>query len=167
MKADEGKAPTAQAGHTVVERKSERELVVTRSFNSEARLLFAAWSDPKLMMQWWVPKSTGMTLLSCATDVRTGGSYRFEFNGTPPMVFFGKYTDVVPNARIVWTNEESSDGAVSTLTFEERQGKTMLTLHEAYPSKEALDMSFDGMEMCMPEQLNQLEALLDKIKTSA
>ena len=147
---------------TAVERKSERELVVTRRFNAPARLVFAAWTTPEMLLRWWAPKSTGMTLVSCEVDARTGGTYRFEFgrDGTTTMAFFGKYLEVIPNARIVWTNEESEEGAVSTLTFTEKDGQTLLVLHELYPSKEALDVALEGMEECMPEQFMQLDALL-------
>ncbi|MFO1143828.1 MAG: SRPBCC family protein [Amaricoccus sp.] len=154
---------TAPAKHpTKVERRSDRELVVSRTFDGPPRLVFKAWTRPELLMRWWAPKSTGFSLLSCETDVRPGGSYRFAFgrDGTETMVFFGKYLEVVPNARLVWTNEESGDGAVSTLTFEERAGGTLLVLHELYPSKEALDLSIEGMEGGMPEQFDQLDALL-------
>jgi len=127
---------------TTVERTSERELVVRRTFNGPAHLVFEAWARPELLRRWWTPKSFGITFVSCEAEVRTGGTYRFVF-GHPaseqPMVFFGRYIEVTPNARIVWTNEESADGAVSTVTFEEKGGRTLLTLHELYPSKQALD----------------------------
>jgi uncharacterized protein YndB with AHSA1/START domain len=147
---------------TTVERKSERELVVTRTFNGPARLVFEAWTKPELLKRWWAPKSTGMSLLSCEADVRAGGRYRFEFGNDAgkSMAFFGKYIEVIPNARLVWTNEESDDGAVTTLTFEEKGGKTLLVLHERYPSKEALDASIAGMEDGMPESFAQLDELL-------
>ena len=152
----------AMQQRTTVERKSERELVVTRSFDAPARLVFAAWTTPELLMRWWSPKSTGFSLLSCEADVRAGGRYRFAFgkDGAESMAFFGKYLEVIPNARIVWTNEESDDGAVSTLTFEEKGGKTLLVLHEVYPSKEALDLSIQGMEGGVCEQYEQLDELL-------
>jgi len=147
---------------TTVERKSERELVVTRTFNGPARIVFEAWTKPALLKRWWAPKSMGVPLLSCEADVRVGGQYRFEFghDASKTMAFFGRYIEVIPHARLVWTNEESDDGAVSTLTFEEKDGKTLLTLSELYPSKEALDRSFEGMEGGMPEQFEQLDELL-------
>ncbi len=148
---------------TKVERKSERELVITRSFNGPARLIFQAWTTPELLKRWWTPKSTGATLVSCEADVRTGGTYRFEFahpSSEKIMAFFGQYLEVVPNARIVWTNEESEDGAVSTLTLEETDGKTVLTLSELYPTTEARDMAVEGMGEGMPEQFDQLDELL-------
>ena len=163
MDAPRNNESTPMENHTTVDRKSERELVVTRSFNGPAHIVFEAWTKPELMERWWAPKSTGMTLLSCAMDVRAGGRYRFEF-GHPaseqPMAFFGKYIEVIPHARLVWTNEESDEGAVTTLTFEEKGGKTLLVLHERYPSKEALDASIEGMEGGMPEQFEQLDELL-------
>jgi uncharacterized protein YndB with AHSA1/START domain len=146
---------------TTVERKSDRELVVTRTFNAPARIVFEAWTKPELFMRWWVPKSMGMFLRSCEMDVRVGGSYRLEFghDASESMAFVGKYLEVVPPSRLVWTNEESEDGAVTTVTFEERDGKTLLTLHELYPSKEALDGG-DGAADAMPEQFEQLDELL-------
>lgn len=142
--------------------RTDREMVVTRTFDAPARLVYEAWSDPALFRQWWVPKSLGMTLRSCEMDVRTGGGYRLEFgeDAASAMAFFGKYVEVVPDSRIVWTNEESTDGAVTTVTFEERDGKTLLTFRELYPSKEALDQVFVGMEGGLAEQLDQLDALL-------
>jgi uncharacterized protein YndB with AHSA1/START domain len=147
---------------TTVERKSERELVITRTFNGPARLVFEAWTTPALLKRWWAPKSSGMTLISCEADVRSGGKYRFEFGngGSKTMAFFGKYTEVIPNARLVWTNEESDEGAVSTLTFEEKAGKALLVMHEVYPSKEALDAAIAGMADGMPESFAQLDELL-------
>ena len=160
-------APTKN--HTTVERKSERELVVTRTFNGPARIVFEAWTKPELFRRWWVPKSIGATLLSCEMDVRVGGKYRLEFGheaSKQPMAFFGRYIEVTPHSRLVWTNEESDDAAVTTVTFEERGGKTLLVLRELYPSKEALDDAIEGMEGGMPEQFEQLDELLVTLGTS-
>ena len=142
---------------TTVERKSDRELVVTRIFNAPARLVFEAWTKPELFQRWWVPKSMGMSLLSFEADVRTGGTYRLEF--APGVAFFGKYLEVTPHSRLVWSNEERAQGAVTTVTFEEKAGKTLLVLHELYPSKEALEAGA-GAEEGMPEQFEQLDELL-------
>jgi uncharacterized protein YndB with AHSA1/START domain len=163
MAAEKESEADSMTNRTNVERKSERELVITRIFDGPARLVFKAWTTPELLKRWWAPKSSGMSLLSCEADVRVGGTYRFEFGragAKPMMAFFGKYLEVVPNARLVWTNEESDDGAVSTLTFEEKGGQTVLVLHETYPSKEALDASMEGMEDGMPETFAQLDELL-------
>ena len=148
---------------TTVERKSDREVVVTRTFDAPARLVFEAWTKPELFKQWWVPRSMGMSLRSCELDVRTGGSYRLVFGDDPanPMAFFGKYLDVVPNQRIVWTNEESgTDGSVTTVTFEEKNGKTTLVLSELYPTKEAFDAAGTGAQEAMTETFEQLDELL-------
>jgi uncharacterized protein YndB with AHSA1/START domain len=153
---------------TKVERKSERELVVTRTFNGPARIVFEAWTKPELLKRWWVPKSTGMHLISCEADVRVGGKYRFEFGlgDSKPMAFFGRYTEVIPNSRLVWTNDESDDGSITTVTFEEKDGKTLLVMHEVYPSKEALDGVIAGMEVGMAETFGQLDELLAGFDTS-
>ncbi|QIO52864.1 SRPBCC family protein [Rhizobium leguminosarum bv. trifolii] len=156
-------------GRTVVERRSERELVVTRTFNGPVRLVFDAWTKPELFNLWWAPKSMGVPILSCEMDVRTGGSYRITFGhgAADAMVFFGKYLDVSPPSRLVWTNDEGGEeGAVTTVTFEEENGRTLLMLRELYPSKEALDQSFVGMEDAMPEQFEQLDELLITLSAS-
>jgi uncharacterized protein YndB with AHSA1/START domain len=149
---------------TTVERKSERELVVTRTFNGPARIVFEAWTKPELLKRWWTPKSTGMTMLSCEVDARVGGKYRlvFSFGASEPMAFFGTYLEVKPHSRLVWTNEESGDaGSVTTATFEERDGKTLLVVSELYPSKEALDAAAaSGMEAGTREAHEQLDELL-------
>ncbi len=153
---------SVSSGRTTVERRSDRELVVTRTFDAPASLVFDAWTRPELFRQWWAPKSAPVPLLSCEMDVRTGGGYRLAFghDAANSMAFFGKYLDVSPPARLVWTNEESDDAAVTTVTFEEKGGKTLLILHELYPSKEALDEAIAGMEGGMPEQFEQLDELL-------
>lgn len=152
---------------TTIERTSERELVVRRIFNGPAHIVFEAWTRPELMKQWWAPKSIGVPLLSCEMDVRTGGGYRLAFghDASEAMAFVGKYLEVVPPSRLVWTNEEGEDGPVTTVTFEERNGRTHLTLHELYPSKEALDAG-DGAAEGMPEQFEQLDALLATLGAS-
>jgi uncharacterized protein YndB with AHSA1/START domain len=155
--------PASTSHRTTSERKSERELVITRTFDAPVRLVFEAWTTPELFRQWWVPKSSGATLLSCEQDVRVGGGYRLVFDhpkATAPMTFFGKYLEVVPNARLVWTNEESAEGAITTVTFEEQDGKTLLVMSELYPSKEALDAAIEGMDEAMPETFGQLDAFL-------
>jgi uncharacterized protein YndB with AHSA1/START domain len=156
--------PTPTRNRAAVERRSDRELVVTRTFNAPARLLFEAWTKPELFKQWWVPRSIGITLRSCEMDVRVGGRYRLEFGNDPSkaMAFFGKYVEVTPHSRLAWTNDEGGEGgAVTTVTFEEKGGQTVLVLHELYPTKEAADAglasgSYDGMG----ETLDQLDEVL-------
>jgi uncharacterized protein YndB with AHSA1/START domain len=146
---------------TTVERKSERELVVTRTFSAPARIVFKAWTEPELFRRWWVPKSMGMSLLSCDMDVRVGGKYRLEFaDGDSQAAFFGTYKEVTPHSRLVWTNEESGEGSVTTVTFEEKGGKTLLVMHELYPSKEALDAAGTGAADATVETFAQLDELL-------
>jgi uncharacterized protein YndB with AHSA1/START domain len=148
---------------TVVERKGDRELVVTRMFDAPPATVFKAWSQAELFRRWWVPESApGITLVSCEMDVRTGGTYRLEFGagGSETMAFHGRYLDVVPDERIVWTNDEGEEGAVTTVTFEDRDGRTLLTFHEAYPSPEALGEALHGSAVGLPEQLDQLGELL-------
>jgi uncharacterized protein YndB with AHSA1/START domain len=154
---------------TKAERGSDRELVVSRTFDAPARIVYEAWTRPDLFKQWWAPKSSGVPLLSVEQDVRVGGGYRVVFgrDASQSMAFYGKYIEVVPNARLAWTNDEGEEGAVTTVTFEETDGKTLLVLRELYPTKEALDAfvegmgpALEGMEGGLPEQFNQLDELL-------
>ena len=148
---------------TSIERKGDRELIVTRTFDAPPSTVYKAWSQPELFKRWWMPKSvTGVSLVSCDMDVRTGGKYRLEFGtgGPDTMAFYGKYLEVVPNERIVWTNDEGEEGAVTTVTFEEQGGKTLLNFHEIYPSREALEEALQGSAAGLPEQLDQLDELL-------
>ncbi len=163
MDARRESEPTTMKNRTTVERKSEREIVVTRAFNAPARIVFEAWTKPELFKQWWVPKSMGMFLRSCEMDVRVGGRYRLVFgdDASNPAEFFGRYLEVVPHSRLVWTNDEGGDGGpVTTVTFEEKDGKTLLVLHELYPSKEALDAAGTGAADVMNETFEQLDELL-------
>ena len=147
---------------TTVERTSDREVVVTRTVNGPRRIVFDAFTKAELLRRWWVPKSMGMKLVSCEVDARVGGKYRLEFDvGAPePMAFFGTYVEVTPPSRLAWTNEESGDdGSVTTVTFEEQGGKTLVVLHEMYASKEALDAA-GGATDAMYETFDQLDELL-------
>src|SRR5688572_1733791 len=164
MDARRESEPAPVKNRTTAERKSERELVVTRTINGPARIVFEAWSKPELFKQWWVPKSVGLSLLSCEMDVRVGGRYRLVFKGDPePMAFYGRYIEVTPHSRLVWTNEEGGDsGQVTTVTFEERDGKTLVVMHDLYPSKEALDEAIASGSTAggMDETFEQLDELL-------
>ena len=153
--------PTLMKNRATVERKSEREVVVTRTFDAPARLVFEAWTKPELFQRWWLPKSCGLSLISHESDVRVGGGYRLVLaHGTSePMAFHGKYLEVTPCSRLVWTNEESDDGAVTTVTLEEKAGKTLLSMHELYPSKEALDRNISASDG-LGETFDQLDELL-------
>lgn len=156
-----------ERSHTEVERTSEREVVVRRTINAPARLVFEAFTKADLFKKWWVPKSFGATLLSCETDVRVGGKYRlvFSFQGST-MDFFGEYREVTPHSRLVWTNEEGDNGvSITTVTFEEHAGKTLLSVTELYPSKEALEAS--GSSGAMPETLDQLDELLASLASGS
>ena len=162
MDARRESEPTPMKNRTTVERTSEREVVVTRTFNGPARIVFEAWTQPDLFKRWWLPKSMGMTLRSCQMDVRVGGKYRLVFgnDASKGMAFFGRYIEVTPYSRLVWTNEESDDGAVTTVTFEEQDGKTLLAMHELYPSKQALDAAGTGSADATVETFAQLDELL-------
>lgn len=158
-------------GDTAVERKSECELVVTRTIRGPARLVFRAWTTPELFMRWWIPRSCGVNLLSCEMDVRTGGRYRLTFGNDPAtaMEFFGRYLEVTPCTRLVWTNEEGDEGgAVTTVTFEERGEHTRLVVHDRYPSKEALEAALaSGSTEGMPETLAQLDEVVVELSSQA
>ena len=163
MNARSESKPAPVKNRTTVERKSDREVVVTRTINGPARIVFEAFTRAELLERWWVPKSMGMTLLSCEVDARVGGKYRlvFDHGGPEPAAFFGTYVEVKPYSRLAWTNEEGGEGGpVTTVTFEEKGGKTLVVLHESYPSKEALDAAGTGAADAMVETFDQLDELL-------
>ena len=169
---DARKESEPMKNRTTVERKSESELVATRTFNAPARIVFQAWATPELFQRWWVPKAFGLTLLSYEADVRVGGRYRLVFShpaAPEPMAFFGTYLEVTPHSRLVWTNEEAGEaGQVTTVTFEERGGQTLLIVHDLYSSKEALDEAIaSGSTGALPEQFEQLDELLVTLDASA
>ncbi len=155
---------------TTTERKSDRELVVTRTVNGPARIVFDAWTKPELLKRWWAPKSFGVFFISCDADVRVGGAYRFVFGhaaSAQPMAFFGRYLEVVPHSRLAWSNEEAGEGgAITTVTFEETGGTTLVVVHDLYPSKEALDAAIaSGSTGGMGETFEQLDELLVALST--
>ena len=159
--------PTPMKNPTKVERKSDRELVVTRTFDAPPRIVYEAWTKPELFRRWWLPKSMGMSLRSCAMDVRVGGSYRLEFE-PDGMAFFGTYREVTPPSRLVWTNEEGGEGGpVTTVTFEEKGGRTLLVMHELHSSKESLDAAGTGTADATVETFAQLDELLATLGASA
>ena len=172
MDAKKESERTPMKHRTEVERKSERELVVTRTVSGPARIVFDAWTRPELFRRWWVPKSFGLSLLSCDMDVRVGGTYRLVFSHpacAEPMAFFGGYTEVVPHSRLVWTNDEGGEhGAVTTVTFDERGAETLVVMHDLYPSKEALDAAIaSGSTGGCSETFEQLDDLLVTLPANA
>ncbi|HET7229400.1 MAG TPA: SRPBCC domain-containing protein [Longimicrobium sp.] len=170
MNASTESRPGPVKNRTTVERKSDREVVVTRTINGPARIVFEAFTRAELLERWWVPRSMGMTLLSCEVDARVGGKYRlaFDVGGPEPAAFFGTYVEVEPYSRLAWTNEEGGDGgSVTTVTFDEKGGKTLVVLHERYPSKEALDAAGTGAAEAMFETFDQLDELLIALSESS
>lgn len=162
-----GNEMVSTANVTTVDRRSDRELIVTRTFNAPARMVWDAWTKPELLKRWWAPKSLGVSLFECEMDVRVGGTYRYVFGRDPmqPMAFSGKFTEVVPNSRLVFTQifepMRAAGEAIVTATLEERGGKTRFVLHQLFPSKEALDGAVaSGMEKGMRETYEQLEQLV-------
>ena len=161
--------PGPVKSRTTVERTSDREVVVTRTINGPARIVFEAFTKAELFKRWWVPKSLGMTLLSCELDARVGGKYRLVFDASPePAAFFGTYVEVKPYSRLAWSNDEAGEGGpVTTVTFEEKNGKTLVVLRERHPSKEALDAAGTGAVEAMGETFDQLDELLDALGESS
>lgn len=162
MDATRSSVPATKRNPVTVERTSDREIVVVRTFDAPARLVFEAWTKPELFRRWWLPQSMGMTLRSLDMDARSGGSYRLDFGGG--VAFFGTYLEVTPHSRIVWTNDEGGPNqSVTTVTFEERDGATLLTMAEVYSSKDALDEAGTGAAEATHETFGQLDDLLAQL----
>ena len=169
MDAGRQSDPAEGKARTTVERTSERELVITRTVDCPARIVFQAWSKPELFQRWWAPKSFGLSLISYEADVRSGGAYRLVMghpSSEQPMAFFGRYIEVTPHSRLVWTNDEAGeDGAVTTVTFDERGAETVVVIHDLYPSKEALDAAIaSGSTGGFSESFEQLDDLLVSVR---
>ena len=165
MAADRQSDAASGQPPTTVKRASERELVVTRTVDGPARLVFEAWTKPDLFQRWWAPKSFGVSFVFHEADVRTGGTYRLMMDHPSleqPMAFFGRYIEVTPHARFVWTNDEGGEGGpVTTVTFEEKGNATLVVVHELYASKEALDDALaSGSTSGWGEQFEQLDDLI-------
>jgi uncharacterized protein YndB with AHSA1/START domain len=160
--------PERTENPTTVARKSDRELIVTRTFDSPARAVFDAWTRPELFKLWWAPKSMGAVLSACEIDARTGGGYRITFGdgGSDSATFFGRYLEVTPPSRLVWTNEESDDAPVTTVTFEDQGERTLLVLSDLYRSAEPLPAAVAGMQAMTSEQFAQLDELLALLRRS-
>ena len=170
MDATSASEPTTlMKNGTRVERTSERELVVTRKVTGPAGTVFRAWTEPALFERWWAPKSFPISLVSCEMDVRVGGTYRLGFaHEGATMEFFGRYIEVTPPSRLVWTNDEGdARETVTTVTFEERDGTTLVVVHDLYPSKDALEAAIASRSTSgMPESLEQLDELLVSLGAS-
>jgi uncharacterized protein YndB with AHSA1/START domain len=152
---------------TTVERTSDRELVISRTFEARARIVWDAWTRPELLKRWWAPRSLGVTLFSCEVDLRVGGRYRYVFGHTPEhaMAFSGTFTEIVACARLVCTQlfepMASAGEAIVAATFEERDGRTRVVQRALYPSKQSLDGAIaSGMEKGARATFEQLEELV-------
>jgi uncharacterized protein YndB with AHSA1/START domain len=152
---------------TSMEVLSDRELVISRTFNGPARIVFDAWTQPELVKRWWAPASRCVVMVSCDADVRVGGQYRYVLRRDTggEFAFSGTYTEIAPPSRLVYTQifepMAQAGEVVVSITFEERDGKTHLVSRELYPSKEVLDAALaSGMEHGMRETMDQLDELV-------
>jgi uncharacterized protein YndB with AHSA1/START domain len=166
-----GTSESGASNETIVERTGDRELTVTRTFNAPARIVFEAWTKPELLKRWWAPKSFGVSLFECESDLRAGGAYRYAFGRDPnnPEVFSGRYLEVDPPSRLVLTQVYErmahAGEVVVTAAFEESEGRTRLTLRQLFPSKEALEGALaSGMERGMRVTLDQLDELVASMR---
>ena len=143
---------------------TDRSFVVEQRVAAPPAQVFAAWARPELFRRWWLPETSGLMLADLEMWVETGGHYRLAIvppGRREPMVFHGRYVEVIDARRIVWTNEEEADGAVTTVTFAEQDGATRVTVTEVYPTAAALDAAVaEGSTSGWPEQLRQLDTLV-------
>jgi uncharacterized protein YndB with AHSA1/START domain len=165
MHATTNDEPTQK--RTILERRSDRELVLTRTIHGPARLVFDAYTKPELLKRWWAPASMGVSMFSCEIDPRVGGRYRYAYGRDPKqqMAFSGTFTEVVPHERLVCTSlfeqMPAAGEAIVTTTFTERDGKTVVVLHQLFPSKQVMDGAIAaGMENGMRITMDQLEELV-------
>jgi len=155
---------------TQVERLSDRELIIRRTFQARPHIVFGAMTRPELFKRWFAPQAMGATFVDCMFDVRVGGTYRYVFGrpGEPSAAFSGTYREVIDGKRLVYTQifePRVADGeGVITATFEVQGTATRFTQRELYPSKAVLDFALSsGMERGMRETLEQLETLVQSL----
>lgn len=158
---------SALMNRTTLERESDREIVIRRSFDAPAGIVFGALTNPDLVRRWWAPRSLGVSVVSVEIDVRVGGKYRhvLRHDGGGDVGFSGEYLDIVPPRRLVYTQiyEPMAEAGevVVTVSLDERDGRTHLVLHERWPSKGALDGALaTNMERGFSETMDQLEQLV-------
>jgi len=169
MAASEGSRSSVES-RTKMERTSDRELRIERSFEAPARIVFDAWTRAELVSRWWAPSALGVEIRSCEADVRVGGRYRYvlQARAATVLAFSGEYREVVPHSRLVYTSsfEPTASGAVGepavvTVSFDEQDGRTRLVARELYPSKQVLDdVLASGMETGMRATMDQLDELV-------
>jgi uncharacterized protein YndB with AHSA1/START domain len=156
---------------TTLERTSDREIVITRSFRAPPRIVFEAFTKSEHVRKWWAPRSRGVELVACDADVSVGGAYRYvmRVRDLGDMAFSGRYVELTPPSRLVYTQvfEPMKDAgeAVVTVTFDAEPGeRTKMTSRERYPSKDALEAAIQsGMEGGMRESMDQLDVLVAAI----
>lgn len=147
---------------TTLTTPSEREIVITRTFDAPRELVFGVWTTPEHVRRWYG------TLSVCEIDLRPGGAWRYVIS--PPdgseHPFTGVYREIDPPERLVYTEAYDVEGlrdhpALVTVTFEERDGRTTMTSVSLYESREYRDGHLSsGMESGMVEALNRLAELL-------
>ena len=140
---------------TAANTKSDSEVVISRTFNAPREFVFAAWSDPAHFVHWWGPFPT--TNPECEIDFRAGGAFRWVMR-SPDGVDYpltGVYREIIKPERIVYTQSLNDnppawrdklnalrhapagslvpDGTV-TVTFEDVQSKTLLTITSGFDS---------------------------------
>jgi uncharacterized protein YndB with AHSA1/START domain len=162
--------PDARRGsnRTVSEVRSDLELVITRTIDGPARIVFDAWTKVELLVRWWAPNAIGVAGDGFVSDVRTGGRFRqvLRLHGGGEIAFSGTYLEVTPPTRLVYTSifepRPEAGEVLCTVTFEERDGKTKIVLHEKFPSKETLEAAMCGG---MDASLDQLDDLVSALQT--
>jgi len=175
MAAREG-SETAVTSRTSIERQSDRELVVSRTFDGPARIVFDAWTRPELVSRWWAPSSHGAAMVSCDADVRVGGHYRYVVRPGKggEFAFSGRYEEVTPHSRLVYTAffepralgpATGAEPVIVTVTFDEQGGRTRVVSREVYPSKEVLDGAIaTGMERGIHATMDLLDELVASLR---
>jgi uncharacterized protein YndB with AHSA1/START domain len=161
---------SAPMNQTTMQLEADREIIISRTFDGPARIVFDAWTKPELVKRWWAPKGRA-TIVSVDADVRVGGKYRYVLKADvgEAFAFSGSYTEITPHSRLVYTQsfEPMADAgsAIITVTFDERDGKTRLVSRELYPSKEAREAALSsGMEEGMRETMDQLDVLVASLR---
>jgi uncharacterized protein YndB with AHSA1/START domain len=153
--------PSTSSGTAAVTLPTDEQILIAREFNAPKELVYRAWTTPELVKRWWNAKRGEVTIAEI--DLRVGGVWRYVMvtDDGFEVGFHGEFREIVPNERVVATEvyEGMPDAeAVNTVTFDEEDGRTTLTILVQHMSKEHRDAHIDsGMEAGMQDAFDLLE----------
>ena len=163
----------ASSGTATVTLPTDEQILITREFEAPKHLVYKAWTTPELVKRWWHANRGEVTVAEI--DLRVGGLWRYVSVTEDgfEVAFHGEYREIVPNERIVSTEvyegapqaEGVEEGTLNTLSLDETDGRTTMTVLVQAPSKEIRDAIIEsGMEAGMQDALDLLEEVAASLR---